>query len=555
MRRPDVFTLDYGHPLAQGLVFAGLAGAGDITAAVKNKSLINVPILRKSGATVSRVFFDERINRHSFFTKSVADSYTCAVKPILTEPFTIAAWLEYDAGRGTISNGASFGLPQGYAQINGVGLKSFWNGATANPRVMLNRVGTSLEYNLPDANKAQLHICGVYKSSTLRSLYVDGVLVAENTTNITTNISGSLVSIGSDNSYGYHHGGIADPVIYNRTLSPAEIALLADRADPMLGGLIVEERPVLYFDMGGSTEDALTATDLVTGSPALGTPALGQVHALTATGIATSAPVLGAPALGQVHELTATALTVSSPVLGTPAVGQIHSLTASTLVVGSPVLGTPLLTENAPDVDALTANDLMVSSPVLGSPSFGQIHVFGSDGLVTGAPVLGTPALEINADHLVAADLVVDSPVLGAPAVGQVHILSAVNLSVSAPVLGTPSLEIGKDHLAAADLVVEGPVLGTPALQQIHALVAGFSTSAPVLDAPALRQVHTLIADGLSVSSPVLGTPMLFDLEYVLQTRAELKSTGTTDFTASSFGTTHVELRCYGNYEVNEFGE
>ena len=48
---------------------------------------------------------------------------------------------------------------------------------------------------------------------------------------------------------------------------------------------------------------------------------------------------------------------------------------------------------------------------------------------------------------------------------------------------------------------------------------------------------------------------MLFDLEYVLQTRAELKSTGTTNFTASSFGTTHIELRCYGNYEVNEFGE
>ena len=35
------------------------------------------------------------------------------------------------------------------------------------------------------------------------------------------------------------------------TAPPAEIAILADRTDPMLGGLIVEERPVLYFDMGG----------------------------------------------------------------------------------------------------------------------------------------------------------------------------------------------------------------------------------------------------------------------------------------------------------------
>jgi hypothetical protein len=209
-----------------------------------------------------------------------------------------------------------------------------------------------------------------------------------------------------------------------------------------------------------------------------------------------------------VHDLVADNLTTSAPVLGMPAVGQVHSLTAPALVVGSPVLGTPSLAENAADVDALTA-----------------------------------------------VDLVVGSPVLGTPAIGQVHLLSAINLSVSAPVLGTPSLEIGKDHLIAQDLVTEGPVLGTPALQQIHALVAEFSSPSPVLDAPALRQIHSLVANGLSVASPVLGTPMLFDLEYVLQTRAELKSSGTTDFTAASFGTTHIELRCYGNYEVNEFGE
>jgi hypothetical protein len=138
---------------------------------------------------------------------------------------------------------------------------------------------------------------------------------------------------------------------------------------------------------------------------------------------------------------------------------------------------------------------------------------------------------------------------------GQIHVLGSDGLVTGAPVLGSPSLEIGKDHLVAADLVVEGPVLGASALQQIHALVADFSTPTPVLDAPALRQVHTLVADGLSVSSPVLGSPILFDLEYVLQTRAELKSLGTTDFTTSSFGTTHIELRCYGNYEVNKFGE
>jgi len=68
---------------------------------------------------------------------------------------------------------------------------------------------------------------------------------------------------------------IFDAVIYNRALSPSEIALLTDRTDPMLGGLVVEERPVLYFDMGGSTTDELTASNLTVSAPVLGTPTLG----------------------------------------------------------------------------------------------------------------------------------------------------------------------------------------------------------------------------------------------------------------------------------------
>ena len=152
-------------------------------------------------------------------------------------------------------------------------------------------------------------------------------------------------------------------------------------------------RPV-YFDLGASAgTDNLTASDLVTGSPVLGTPALGQAHALTATGITTSAPVLGSPALGQVHELTVTAL-----------------------IVGAPVLGTPSLSENAADVDALTAVDLVVGSPVFGTPSLGQIHVLGSDGIVTGAPVLGSPSIT------------------------QIHTLEALGLTVGVLVLGAPAL-------------------------------------------------------------------------------------------------------------------
>jgi hypothetical protein len=233
----------------------------------------------------------------------------------------------------------------------------------------------------------------------------------------------------------------------------------------------------LYFDLGASAgTDSLTASDLVVGSPVLGTPALGQVHALIATGITTPSPVLDTPALGQVHGLAVTALTVSAPVLGTPAVGQAHSLVASALVVGSPVLDTPTLSENAPDVDALTA-----------------------------------------------VDLVVGSPVLGTPAIGQVHSLTAVNLSVASPALGTPSLEIGTDNLVANSLVVGSPVLGTPSLGQIHVLGSdGLVTGPPVLGSPAITQIHTIEALGLTVGAPVIGTPAINGSDIVLITAAEV---------------------------------
>lgn len=213
-------------------------------------------------------------------------------------------------------------------------------------------------------------------SGTALLYYIDGKYTGSLTRDVYDSAAYPLDSlrIGSINPdagiYKRFIGRIADPIIHNRALSSAEIALLADRTDPMLGGLIVEERPVLYFDMGGSTADDLTAQDLVVGSPVLGTPALGQIHALTATGLTVSSPVLGAPSLGQIHVLTATGLTVSSP-----------------------VLGTPTLTENLENVDNLTALDLVVGSPVLGSPAFGQTHALVAADLVVGSPVLGEPAL------------------------------------------------------------------------------------------------------------------------------------------------------------------
>ena len=416
MRRPDVFTLDYSHPLAHGLVFAGL-GPGS-AAGYPDSSLSRIPV------TITNY------NASSYWT--------------------------YKDGRYWLKPGALTTHPS--AQVGAFGVLAAateWCvscriDATANsdatyPAVLCRPLGNSDVMGFRRSTRAS---CIRFGSTEIRSAAwgatEDLAFLGDNFWGWNRRVGSvdfykneALSTIETAASYGWGNVSrmfcseatttsffdafVADLLIHNRALSPAEVAILADRTDPMLGGLIVEERPVLWFDMGGSTTDDLTATDLITGSPVLGTPALGQAHALTASNLTTSAPVLGTPALSQVHALTATAL-----------------------VVGSPALGTPSLTENAPDVDALTAVDLVVGSPALGTPAFGQIHVLGSDGLVTGSPVLCSPSIT------------------------QIHTLEALGLTVGVPVLGTPAIN-GSDIVLITAAEVARIVRATSRMKTVTA--------------------------------------------------------------------------------------
>lgn len=125
--------------------------------------------------------------------------------------------------------------------------------------------------------------------------------------------------------------------------------------------------PLGFVPLGGLGEQAsaLTASNLRTGSPVIGTPSIGQVHALSASNLRTGSPVIGTPTIGQKHALVATSLRTGSPVIGAPAIGQKHVLTATSLRTGSPVIGTPTL--GLVSVD-LVATSLRTGSPVIGTP-------------------------------------------------------------------------------------------------------------------------------------------------------------------------------------------
>lgn len=68
--------------------------------------------------------------------------------------------------------------------------------------------------------------------------------------------------------------------------------------------------------------------------------------------------------------------------------------------------------------------------------------------------------------------------------------------------------------LTANGITVSSPALGTPAIVQFHLISVGnFTTSSPVLGTPALFQNHVFAATGFDTSSPVLGTPAIEEFE------------------------------------------
>lgn len=188
--------------------------------------------------------------------------------------------------------------------------------------------------------------------------------------------------------------------------------------------------------LAASTVHALTATDLSTGAPVLGTPTAAHVHVLSAVSIVTAAPVMDTPVVAQVHVLVATGVTTGTPTVDTPTVAQVHVLAAVALTTDLPSLGTPTVTQ----VHILTAQDITTGAPVLGDPFVGTTGVDNVDAanLETGAPVLEAPTVaQIHA--LLSADLATGAPTLGNPFVGQAHSLAALSLMAGSPTLGTPT--------------------------------------------------------------------------------------------------------------------
>lgn len=200
-------------------------------------------------------------------------------------------------------------------------------------------------------------------------------------------------------------------------------------------------RPKLVIEYTVEGTDALTANGITTGTPTLGSPTLGQVHALTGTAITATTPVLGHPVIGQVHILTTAGIIAGAPVLDNPALDSsstTDSLSAAGIVTGAPTLDSPALGQ----IHALSVASFDAGAPDITSPTLGQAHVFTTGGIVAGAPTLDEPDIG-QAHTLAAGELTTGAPLLGAPTLAQIHALTVGELLAGIPDLERPTLHLG----------------------------------------------------------------------------------------------------------------
>jgi len=148
----------------------------------------------------------------------------------------------------------------------------------------------------------------------------------------------------------------------------------------------------------------LSATGITTGSPIIGTPGVGQIHALSSVSISAT-PAIGTPGIGQAHALLSTSIS-TTPTIGTSDIRQLHGLDSISIITGAVIVGTPSIAEGS---HALLAEELSTGNPTIGTPDIGQVHAITAISITTGSPILTQPIVDfIQTDLSVNYNITID---------------------------------------------------------------------------------------------------------------------------------------------------
>lgn len=240
-QRPNNFTINTRHPLAQGLVFAGLGAHAGSTRYHDSSAYGNTGTLTSMDPPTDWIW-DTTLNRFvlDFDGSNDYGLISSNLWTAIPDPFTISMWQYVDSVGATYSNSIEFSIDSTHkftwviSEAGGLkGGPRMTDGATT---IKVQCPVTDTVFNLLDT---WVHWSFVRVGST-GTLYRNGVPYADGGGSFVGYVGTTAWRMGggSFNSLTFFDGTLADLLFHNRALSTSEIAIQADISNTMLSGLI-----------------------------------------------------------------------------------------------------------------------------------------------------------------------------------------------------------------------------------------------------------------------------------------------------------------------------
>jgi hypothetical protein len=226
--RPPNFSLNRHHYLSRGLVFAGLGNSSVDTIKYRDSSVYGNHGTLTGMVPSEDWVWSQELGRWVLDFDTTDDWVSCGVVNFTAR--TAAAWIR------TSENGDILAFGQ-------QALNSKWDWTVSSDVLKVDSYGSSQSGTVSVRTGNLVHVASSHSGvpSTPITFYVNGI--PEVLGNISgTTISGNLQIGKALGSAVYSAKQMADVVLYKRVLLLPEIQILANRSDPMLGGLIQNPR-------------------------------------------------------------------------------------------------------------------------------------------------------------------------------------------------------------------------------------------------------------------------------------------------------------------------
>ena len=144
-----------------------------------------------------------------------------ATQSLTTYPFTLSSWASNRALPASVYH-QSLAVGTGSSNYFAVGFVNI-SGSLRASIVGRNTTFTQSNSTVNRSLNTWYHLVGVFESATSRKLYVNGVLDHTGTTSVTQLANGTGIRVGSQFATHFFNGQVAEGLIWNRSLSDAEI--------------------------------------------------------------------------------------------------------------------------------------------------------------------------------------------------------------------------------------------------------------------------------------------------------------------------------------------